>query len=114
MLNCINTDVCLPDYFSGDSRAWICVPIHSKMSFKELRESLHSEINLGAIGGNNLLTRDDSGPDGDKWFKEAHAAINRDIKPAKKFGRRPFPFIGAESDDCEDSVYAYFVFIQGE
>ena len=29
MLNCINTDVCLPDYFSGDSRSWICVPIHS-------------------------------------------------------------------------------------
>ena len=41
MFNCINTDVCLPDYFSGDARTWICVPVHSKMSFKELREALH-------------------------------------------------------------------------
>lgn len=81
------------------------------MSFKELRELLHSEINQGAIGGNDPLTQDNSGPTGDKWFKEAHAAINRDIKSAKKFGRRPFSFIGAESDDCEYSVYAYFVFI---
>ena len=111
MLNCVNTDVCLPDYFSGDSRPWICVPVSSKMSFKELRELLHSEINQGAIGGNDPLIQDDSGPTGDKWFKEAHAAINRDIKSAKKFGRRPFPFIGAESVDCEYSVYAYFVFI---
>lgn len=112
MLNCVNTDICLPDYFSGDSRSWICVPIHSKMSFKELREALHSEINQGAIGGNNPLIYDGSGAEGDKWYKEVHAAINRDIKPAKKFGRRPFPSIGAESDDGEYSVYAYFVFIE--
>ena len=111
MLNCVNTDVCLPDYFSGDARAWICVPVDSEMSFKKLREMLHSEINQGAIGGNNPLVRDGSGPEGDKWFKEAHAAINRDIRPAKKFGRRPFPFIDAESDDGDCMVYAYFVFI---
>lgn len=111
MLNCVNTDVCLPDYFSGDGRPWICVPVHSKMSFKELRGMLHSEINQGAIGGNNPLNMDNSSPDGDKWFRQAHAAINRDIRPAKKFGRKPFPFIGAESDDGEYSVHAYFVFI---
>lgn len=111
MLNCVITDVCLPDYFSGDFRPWICVPVNSKMSFKELREMLHSELNQCAIGGNNPLVRDGSGPEGDRWFREAHAAINRDIKPAKKFGRKPFPFIDAESDDAEYPVYAYFVFI---
>ena len=110
MLNCVNTDVCLPDYFSGDWRAWICVPVHSKMSFKELRGMLHSELDQGAIGGSNSLVCD-SGPEGDKWFKEAHAAINRDIRPAKKFGRKPFPFIGAESDNDDCMVHAFFVFI---
>ena len=87
------------------------MPIHNKMSFKELREILHFEINRGAIGGNNPLVLD-SGLEGDKWFREAHAAINRDIRPAKKFGRKPFPFIGAESDDDDDCmIYAFFVFI---
>ena len=111
MLNCVITDVCTSDYFSGDFRPWICVPVNTKMSFKELRGLLRSEINQGAIGGNNPLTWGNSGPEGDKWFKEAHAAINRDIRPAKKFGRKPFPFIGAESDDGDCMVYAYFVFI---
>lgn len=110
-LFCQLMDICLPDYFSGDSRAWICVPVHPKMSFKELRDDLHSELNQGAIGGNNPLTYDNSGAEGDAWFKAAHAAINRDVKPAIKGARKPFKYIKVEEDD-DYSVYAYFIFIE--
>lgn len=46
-------DVCLPDYFKGDSRPWVCVyPTKVGYTSRELREAILSEFNLGAIGGN--------------------------------------------------------------
>jgi len=101
---------CLPDYFGGHRLAWICVPVHNKMTFKELKLSLHNELNMGAIGGNEPLTREDSGIDGDKWLKAATAAVNRDIKPAIKGSRFPFSNIEPSEDDYCDQVQAYFVF----
>lgn len=105
-------DTCLSDYFGGHHLAWICVPVYAKMTFKELKRDLHNELNMGAIGGSEPLTQDDSGIEGDRWFKAAHAAINRDVKPAIKGSR--FPFLGvveqtSECDDC-DTINAYFVF----
>lgn len=104
-------DTCLPDYFGGHHLAWVCVPVHNKMSFRELKRALHNELNMGAIGGSEPLTQDDSGLEGFKWFIAARAAINRDIKPAIKGSR--FPFSGIESnleDDDYDQVQAYFIF----
>ena len=108
-LSCIHYDTCLPDYFGGHHLAWICVPVDKRTTFQGLRDSLHSKLNMGAIGGNEPLTRDDSGEDGDKWFKAAHAAINRDVKPRVKGTRRPFADI-EPADESEDCVYAYFIF----
>lgn len=102
-----HTDTCLPGYFSGDARPWLCVPVTNRTSCTSLRNDLHSELSQGAIGGNDPITRDDSGLEGDKWFKAAHAAINRCIKGA----RRPFATLEDETEDCE-SVYAYFVFVE--
>jgi hypothetical protein len=90
---------CLPDYFGGHHLAWVCVTVHNKMTFKELKRDLHNELNMGAIGGNEPLTQEDSGIEGDKWFKAAHAAINRDIKPAIKGSRFPFSDIESNLDD---------------
>jgi hypothetical protein len=108
-LSCIHYDTCLPDYFGGHHLAWVCVPVDKRTTFKELRDSLHSELNMGAIGGNEPLTRDDSGDAGDKWFKAAHAAINRDIRPSVKGSRNPFRDL-EPADESEDCVYAYFIF----
>lgn len=111
-LEICHTDTCLPDYFSGDARPWLCVPVTNRTSCTSLRADLHSELNQGAIGGNDPITRDDSGPEGDKWFKAAHAAINRCVVPRVKGNRRPFADLeDCTDDDCE-SVYAYFVFIE--
>lgn len=109
ILRVVNTDLCLPDYFPGDARPWVCIPVWRAMSFKDVRDAIHRELREGAIGGADDRTRDDSGPIGDAWLKAAHAAVNRDIKPAKRGARRPYAkALGA---DASDECMAYFVFI---
>lgn len=108
-LDCIHVDTCLPDYWDGHHLAHIQIPVHNGMTLKEIKERLHSELNQGAVMGSEPLTMDDSGADGDKWYKRAHAAVNR-IKPTTKGQRRFFTDLEEQDDDCLDSVYAFFVF----
>lgn len=109
-LECVHVDTCLPDYFSGHHLAWVCIPVYKTLSLKEIKAALHSELNQGAIGGNDERTSDDSGDVGDAWFYRAHAAVNR-IKPSKKGQRQFFTDIDTpDDDDMPDCVYAYFVF----
>lgn len=111
-LSCINTDVCLPDYFSGDSRPWITIPIYRGMTLKQIKDSLHSEIDQDAVGGNiNLYDMNDR--DLESWYSRSHAAINR-IKPEIKNTRRFFMNLEDtdKNDEFSDSVHAYFVFIE--
>ena len=107
-LECKHADTCLPDYWSGHHLAHVQIPVYQRMTLKMIKEELHSELNQGAIAGNEPLTQDDSGPDGDKWFKAAHAAVNR-IKPATK-GQRSFFNDLEEPDEDSETVYAFFVF----
>ena len=37
-LECVLTDVCLPDYFSNDSRPWVTIPVFKGMTLKEIAE----------------------------------------------------------------------------
>ena len=106
-LECVHVDTCLPDYFGGHHLAWVCIPVYKPLSLSEIKSALHSEINQGAIGGNDDRVRDDSGDVGDAWFYRAHAAINR-IQPSIK-GKRKF-FTDIDCDGSSDCVYAYFVF----
>ena len=109
-LECLHVDTCLPDYFSGHHLAWVCIPLYGRMSLRDIKYALRSELNHGAIGGSDERTRDDSGEIGDAWFYRAHAAVNR-IKPSKKGQRRFFSDIETPNgDECEECVYAYFVF----
>ena len=118
-LNITCTDVCTPDYFSGDSRPWVCIQVDGSTTFKEVRESILFEVRQGAFGGNNELWKllaADWLPDrkvkaADLAIKCLMAAINRDIKPAKKGARLAFPDLDkrSDTDNCEESVYAFFV-----
>lgn len=113
-LICAHVDICLPDYWSGHHLAHISVPVYNGMKLGELKSVLHSELNEGAVAGNNPLTMDGSGEDGDKWYKKAHAAVNRItlVNPKK---RKLFTELDVQTeDDYCDSVYAYFVFIESE
>lgn len=111
------TDACLPDYFSGDSRPWLCIPVDGATTFKACREMLRDEIRQGAFGGNNelycLLAADwlpeHNVDKADKAIKALYAAINREIVSAKKGARLAFPDLDRRIDADDDCVYAYFV-----
>ncbi len=109
-LECVHADTCLPDYWGGHHLAHISIPVYGRMSLKDIKSALRSELNEGAIGGSDERTRDDSGEIGDAWFYRAHAAINR-IKPNQK-GKRVFFDDVPIDDDADYSVYAYFVFCE--
>ena len=109
VLSCQHVDTCLSGFWSGHHAAHIQVPVSRDTTMKELRRMLHSELNEGAVAGNDDRTRDDSGDIGDAWYKAAHAAIDRDVRLAKR--GKPFGHLEPESeDDCCESVYAFFVF----
>lgn len=107
MLECVHADTCLSSYWQGDSRAHVQIMVWPKMSLKEIKQQIHHELNVGFVDGNEPLTRDDSGEQGDKWYAKAHAAVNR-IKPATKGQRSFFKDVPAVEDG--EAVYAYFVF----
>ena len=53
------TDTCLPDYFSGDSRPWVQIPVSpTGYTSKELRQAIISEFAQGAVGGSDPITSD--------------------------------------------------------
>jgi hypothetical protein len=67
---------------------------------------------MGAIGGSDSRTQDDSGKADDLWFTAAHAAIKK-MKPAVKGQRRFFMDLEKQTEnDYGDSVYAFFVFAE--
>lgn len=111
-LECVHADTCLPDYWGGHHLAHISIPVYGRMSLRDIKSALRSELNQGAIGGSDERTRDDSGEIGDAWFYRAHAAVNR-IKPSKKGQRLFFADVEPPNDDeLEECVYAYFVFCE--
>jgi hypothetical protein len=102
----------LPDYWSGHHLAHIQVPVDRTTTITQLRAALHSELNEGAVAGSDRRTLDDSGPDGDAWYKAAHAAIDRDVRlKHPRTTLRPFRDLEAQLDDDDYSVYAFFVFV---
>lgn len=111
-LICIHTDTCLPDYFSGDARPWVTIPVFKGMTLKQIKADLHSEINQDAVGGDIQLYDMDQ-KELDSWYRRSHAAINR-IKPEIKNTRRFFMNLEDtdKNDDFSDNVQAYFVFIE--
>lgn len=105
-----HADTCLPDYWPGHHRPHVQVPCSGeRMSLAEIRRAIRSEIAQGAVCGSDddaaLLScdfvRDEKRADA--LTREVYAAINRDIRGAKK-GQR---YIPAE----EDGVYMFFVIV---
>lgn len=111
ILECAHVDTCLSDFWSGDARPHIQIAARRGMSLAEIKRELHSELNQGAVAGNDERTRDDSGDEGDAWYKAAHAAVNK-LKPAKKGNRRHFMELEESTEDSDETVYAYFVFVE--
>jgi hypothetical protein len=115
-MNCSHVDTCLPDYWSGHHLPHVQIVAYNGMSFAAVRSAIRNELRQGAVMGGDdnarMLAADLVRPDEEKRAdavtRAAHAAINRDVKPAKKGARNAFPDL--EKVDSEDCVYAYFVF----
>lgn len=113
-LECIHIDTCLPDFWSGHHLAYVQVPVYRGISPKALRNELRNELRQGVVMGvtdiARLLAADLVKPEedaiADKVCRAAYAAINRDVRPAKKGTRHLFMDLEPQTDD----VYAYFVF----
>lgn len=103
------TDTCLPDYYSGDHRPHVMIPVHSLMTTGEFRKAIMDELRWGYVSGNDedsSLMRADFIMDeckqsrADEIFKKIYPAINRDIK-SKKGVKYPFRrTIEKDNNDC--------------
>lgn len=111
-LELAHADTCLSCFWSGHHLPHIQIPVYKGIHFSVVKELLHDELTMGCVMGNDERTQDDSGDVGDKWYKKAHAAVNR-LKPAVKGKRRMFEGLEpAHDNDGEATVYAFFVFVE--
>lgn len=98
-VNIAHADTCLSDYWSGHHLPHVAIMALPSMSFKDVR----------LLSGDMVKPEDEKRADA--LTRAAYAAINRDIKPAKKGARRAFPDLEQPGEDCDAQVMAYFVFI---
>ncbi len=103
---CAFSDLCLPDYFAGNAKPWLCIPVDRCTTLAEIKEALKSELNQGAIGG-DWEAKEKPG-----FYDAAELAIDEITATSDT------PFINSLEDAPEDydgdSVYAYFVLIEVE
>ena len=114
-----HADTCLSDYWSGHHLPHVQIPAY-RQSFASVRNAIKSEIAQGAVMGSDrdaqLLSHDLIAPEdeayADKLTRKVYAAINRDVRPARRGDRLAFRDI--DPSDCEETVWAYFVIVVGE
>lgn len=115
-LNCMLADTCLPDYWSGHHLAHVQIPVDGRTTFKQVRDAIRSELRQGAVMGSDdnarLLSDDfvDDEKQADRVTRAAYAAVNRDVRPARKGARLAFPDLERNPGDSDSLVYAFFVF----
>lgn len=120
-LKCSHADTCLPDYWGGHHLPHVQIPVYPGMKLGEVKRAIKSELAQGAVAGSGddarLLSADLVRPEeerrADKLTRAAYAAVNR-IRLADTRKRRLFTDLDAADcdDDCGDSVYAFFVFVE--
>lgn len=117
---CSHCDTCLPGYWSGHHLPHVQIPVWNGMSLKDIKSSIMGELRQGYVMGNTeharLLSADLVRPGedqlADKVTKAAYAAVNR-IKPAKNGQKKFFTDLDkTDENDCDETVYAFFVFVE--
>lgn len=116
-----HADTCLPDYWGGHHMPHVQIPVYPGMPLADIKRAIRSELVQGAVAGSDdnarLLSADMVRPEeekrADRLTRAAYAAVNR-MRPARKGQRRFFTDIEAPTDDCCESVYAFFVFVVEE
>lgn len=108
-------EVCLPDYFGGDSRPFVTLcPREEGYTSTELRKAILSEFSQGQVGGSDPMTGDYIHDEKDRkradefYGKALPACLNRDIKyRGRKFRSKEY---GLEDDDDDTFPLIHVVF----
>jgi hypothetical protein len=118
---CCHADTCLSDYWSGHHLPHVQIPVYRGMTLKDVKNAIRSELSQGAVMGSTdnarLLSADMVRPDEEKQADRvtiaAYAAVNR-MRLADPRKRKLFMDLEEidENDDCYESVYAFFVFVE--
>lgn len=117
-LELVHVDTCLADFWPGHHKAHVQIPVYRGMTLRAVKDALRHEILHGAVMGSDDLARLLSAhvvrPEevklADRAVRAAYAAVNR-LKPARK-GQKKFFQDLEETDESEDCVYAFFVFVE--
>ena len=111
-LTAAHADTCLPSFWSGHHLAHIQVIVHKGMTLAELKAELISELNNGPVMGSEAPEEDDQA-----WYEAARQAVS-EIGVWDDRGDETPLFTDLEevreNDDGCESVYAFFVFVEGE
>lgn len=111
-LICSLSDICLSDYWSGHSLPHVAVPVSRDTTFSDLRTAIVEELRAGAVAGADATPEETY--ENDEWCEAAREAVERDVQPNDPGVEYPFRHLDASDDDEDaESVYAYFVFLQG-
>ena len=120
---CCHADTCLSDYWSGHHLPHVQIPVYRGMTLKDVKSAIRSELSQGVVMGSTdnarLLSADMVRPDeekqADRVTRAAYAAVNR-MRLYDPRKRKLFMDLEEidENDDCYDSVYAFFVFVEME
>jgi len=118
---CCHADTCLPGYWSGHPLPHVQIPVYRGMTLKDVKDAIRSELSQGAVTGStdnarllsDDMVREDEVKQADRVTRAAYAAVNR-MRLADKRKRKLFMELEEidENDDCRESVYAFFVFVE--
>jgi len=102
-------DTCLPSFWGGHPTPHIQVTVHRGMTFGELKAELISELNNGPVMGSDTPQEDD-----EVWFAAARLAVSELALTAEGGDDQTPMFMDLEEDseDGQESVYAYFLFME--
>ena len=116
---CCHADTCLSNYWSGHHLPHVQIPVWRGMTLAQVKNALHSEMNEYVSGAGELACAFDYDLSTDKEYtdqlhKAAHAAIDA-LELSDPTNDRCFMDLEESTDDdCGDSVYAFFVFVELE
>jgi len=119
---CCHADTCLSDYWSGHHLPHVQIPVYRGMTLAQVKREIKSELSQGAVMGSTdnarLLSADMVRPDevkqADRVTLAAYAAVNR-MRLADPRKRKLFMELEEiDENDCCESVYAFFVFVEME
>lgn len=113
-MHCNHADTCLPDYWGGHHLPHVQIPVYRGMTLAAVRDAIRDELRQGAVAGSTdaarLLSADMVRPEeekqADRITRAAYAAVNRDVRGARRGQRTAFNDLEADDGD----VYAFFVF----